>query len=211
MLMWFVSGRLFPPLQGCRRWPSKCRTCSRAWPMKVLVLACVWTAATSATNARAAAGHWQAGARLGAAWLDAASIGPSLEGYLRRGLTESLDLDLQVLSSFHPFAAGDSAQNDDAATDAWAFSVSPGVLYRWDVLRAVPYAGVGAGLYEWSGELEPAVKSAQFGVSARLGLDYLVSRDVVLSVQACSHWVSADGLRMPWFQLGIGAAHAWGW
>ncbi len=203
MMGWFVSGRL----------SDKRRMCRRSWPVAVGVLACVSTAATSATNARAAAGQWQAGARLGAAWLDEASFGPSLEGYLRHGLAESLDLDVQLLSSLHPFAKADapSGGGSAASTDSWALALSPGVLYRWDVLRAVPFVGLGVGLYEWRGQLEPAVKSAQFGVSARLGLDYLLSRDVVLSVQASSHWVSADGVQMPWFQLGIGAAHAWGW
>jgi hypothetical protein len=196
MMGWFVSGRL----------PAKLRLRCRRWLVKVVMLGCVSTVATSATNARAAAGQWQAGARFGAAWLDEASVGPSLEGYLRYGLTESLDVDVQVLTSFHPFAKGEGPEEN-----AWAMALSPGVIYRWDVLRVVPFAGVGIGLYEWGGELEPAVKSAQFGASARLGLDYLLSRDVVVSVQANSHWVNADGVRMPWFQLGIGAAHAWGW
>jgi hypothetical protein len=199
MMGWFVSERL----------SDKRRICRRCWPIAVGVLTCMSTAATNATNARAAAGQWQAGARLGAAWLDKASFGPSLEGYLRHGIAESLDLDVQVLTSLHPFAP--AGARDAASTDTWALALSPGVLYRWDVLRAVPFVGFGVGLYEWHGELEPAVKSAQFGVSARLGLDYLSSRDVVLSVQASSHWVSSEGLQMPWFQLGIGAAHAWGW
>ena len=203
MMGWFASGQI----------PAKLRHGCRRWLMKVVVLGCMSTAATSVTTARAAAGQWQAGARIGAAWLDEASVGPSLEGYLRYGLTESLDVDVQVLTSFHPFAKGNGPADDGAAPaqNAWAMALSPGLLYRWDVLRVVPFAGVGVGLYEWDGELEPAVKSAQFGASLRLGLDYLLSRDVVLSVQASSHWVSADGIRMPWFQLGIGAAHAWGW
>jgi hypothetical protein len=125
---------------------------------------------------------------------------------------------VHVSTSFHPFGDGSgaasgasSSTSSTSSDDAWALAVSPGLLYRWDVLRVVPYAGVGVGFYEWRGELEPAVKSAQFGVSGRLGVDYLLSRDVVLSVQASSHWVSEDGIRMPWFQLGVGAGHAWGW
>lgn len=202
--LWFVPGR---------RLSHDRRSCRSSWPIAAGVLACMSTAATSAKNARAAAGQWQAGARLGAAWLAEAGFGPSLEGYLRHGLAESLDLDVQVLTSVHPFANGSAPSGGDgaASTDTWALALSPGLLYRWDVLRAVPYVGLGAGLYEWHGELEPTVKSAQFGASARIGLDYLLSRDVVLSVQASSHWVSADGLQMPWLQLGIGAAHAWGW
>jgi hypothetical protein len=168
------------------------------------------------TPARAAAGQWQAGGRLGAAWLSGGGLGPALDGYLRRGLTDSLDLDLQVLSSIHPFQ-GDS--KSDAATPGaaakpeipWAIGIVPGLLYRWDVFRVVPYAGFGLGFYSWNSAVTSSA-GGQFGASGRVGLDYLLNRNVVLSVQASVHVVNTDGsLRVPWVQLGLGAAHAWGW
>lgn len=185
------------------------------WLVRVIVLGCTSIAAASIPRpALAAAGQWQVGGRLGAAWLAGAGFGPSLDGYLRHGVSESLDLDVQVMTSLHPFGARDADAPVGSASsgNAWALALSPGLLYRWDVLRAVPFAGIGVGVYEWQGELKPAVKPTQFGVSARLGLDYLLSRDVVLSMQATTHWVTSDGsVTMPWFQLGVGAAHAWGW
>jgi hypothetical protein len=198
---------------------TKRRCCQRSaaldWFPRVRVLACTCLAVVASTGrAHAAAGQWQAGGRLGAAWLDGARLGPSVEGYLRHGLGDSLDFELQVLTSLHPFQPDSKsapAPGSTTSDPAWALGLSPGVLYRWDVLRAVPFAGLGLGIYEWGG-VESELNSAQFGVSGRLGLDYLLSRDVVMSVQASAHLLMAESsVRLPWFQLGVGAAHAWGW
>jgi hypothetical protein len=167
----------------------------------------------SPDRASAAEGQWQAGGRLGAAVLDGAGIGPSLEAYLRHGITESIDLDLQVLTSLHPFqsTSKSAVAVDDASRPAWALALAPGVLYRWDVLRTIPYAGVAVGIYEWGG-VDRELNRAQFGGSVRLGLDYLLTRDVFLSAQTSAHFVLADnGVRLPYFQVGVGAGHAWGW
>lgn len=189
----------------------------------VMALACGFLLA-SARTAAAAEGQWQAGARLGAAWLSEANIGPSLELYVRRGLTDSLELDVQVIGSVHPFQ-GDSktraaapAMSPDASSRAttWAFGVVPGLSYRWDVFRIVPIAGIGIGFFSshspsWNSAVTNGV-GGPFGASGRLGLDYLLNRSVVLSVQASAHFVPAERfLRVPWVQLGVGAAHAWGW
>jgi hypothetical protein len=92
----------------------------------------------------------------------------------------------------------------------WAIGIVPGLIYRWDVFRVVPYAGIGLGFYSWN---DAVTRSAggQFGASGRAGLDYLLNRSVVLSVQASVHVVNAQGLQVPWIQIGLGAAHAWGW
>lgn len=187
----------------------------RSWPLCGMLLGCTSLAAVAlAQPARAAAGQWQAGGRLGAAWLDTRGLGPLLEAQLRHGVSESFDVELQMTTSFHPFSTSSSLNQAGRSGDAagWALALSPGVLYRWDTLRAVPFAGVALDAYAWSGEIEPAIKSARFGASGKLGLDYLLSRDVVLSVQATAHVLTAGGeVRLPWFQLGLGAAHAWGW
>ncbi|HVZ33689.1 MAG TPA: hypothetical protein VG963_14755 [Polyangiaceae bacterium] len=166
-----------------------------------------------AEPARAAAGEWQAGGRLGIAWLAGPRLGPEVEGDLRRGIGDSFDVDLQVLASIHPFQSR-SKSTGSALTDSgtpWAIGIVPGVLYRWDVFRAVPYAGLGLGFFGWHGA-DPELGRTRLGVSGRVGLDYLLSRGVVLSVQASAQVVSADDtLRVPWVQLGLGAAHAWGW
>jgi len=182
----------------------------------LVALGTALAALTWVNPARAAAGQWQAGGRLGAAWLSGGGLGPALDGYLRRGLTESLDLDLQILSSIHPFQA--DSKSDAAAPGAaskqempWALGIVPGLLYRWDVFQVVPYAGFGLGFYSWNNAVTSSA-GGQFGASGRVGLDYLLNRSVVLSVQASVHVVNIDGsLRVPWVELGLGAAHAWGW
>jgi hypothetical protein len=174
----------------------------------VIAAALLWSWAGSA---RAASGQWQAGGRLGAAWLSGAGIGPSLEGYLRTGLTEGLDFDLQILTSVHPFQAdSNSDRGASKAETPWALGIAPGLLYRWDVFQFVPYAGFGLGFYSWNNAVSESA-GGQFGAAGRVGLDYLLSRSVILSVQASVHVVISDGLQVPWLQLGVGAAHAWGW
>ena len=189
-----------------------------------LALACALGTLGLSRSVQAAPGQWQAGGRLGAAWLADASFGPSAELYLRRGLTDSLELDVQVLGSLHPFQADSktrlpaSASSTDASSPAtsWAFAVVPGLSYRWDVFRIVPSAGIGIGFFSghspsWNSAVTSSV-GGQFGASGRVGLDYLLNRSVVLSVQASAHVVNAESfVRVPWVQIGLGAAHAWGW
>jgi hypothetical protein len=192
----------------------------RRWCARYVVLgfACLTLLATLG-EARAASGQWQAGGRLGLAWLDAAGFGPSLEAYLRQGLSDSFDFDLQVLASIHPFQSDSKIPQQFGTSDsdfAWQLTVAPAVIYRWDVLRVVPFIGAGPGLYlgRGSGANRDGTdrETLQFGATARLGVDYLASRNVVLSVQTSTHLVLADGgVRLPWLQVGIGFGHAWGW
>jgi hypothetical protein len=181
------------------------------WLARVSMLACISSCLiASARQASAAAGQWQIGGRLGVASLRGAGVGASGEAFLQRGISDSIDLDLQALTSVHPFQPG--SKSAMAVNDAaWAFALAPGVLYRWDVLRTIPYAGLGVGVYNWSG-VEAELKGIRFGGSGRLGLEYLLTRDVFLSVQTSAHFVLTDsGIRLPLFQLGVGAGHAWGW
>lgn len=196
---------------------------------RFVALACGLAALSMSRAAAAAAGQWQGGGRLGVAWLSEASIGPSLELYLRRGLTDSLELDVQVIGSVHPFvtqpfqadsktraAPSEISAGVSSPATAWALGVVPGLSYRWDVFRVVPSAGIGIGFFSghspsWNSAVTSSV-GGQFGASGRVGLDYLLNRSVVLSVQASAHVVNAESfLRVPWVQIGLGAAHAWGW
>lgn len=124
-----------------------------------------------------------------------------MEAFAGRGIAESLNASLMLTASLHPPLS---------ATPSGAVALAAGVSYRWDVLRAVPYVGAGVGAYALHG-VNPQLKSARFGGPLRLGVDYLLSRDVVLSGQATAHVVSADGdVQIPWFQVGIGVSHSWG-
>jgi hypothetical protein len=169
-------------------------------------------------SACAAAGQWQAGGRAGVAWLDGPGWGPSTEAFLRYGLGDSLELDVQVLTSIHPFqqdAKLSSGMAPGSAGDGsalpWVVGAGPALLYRWDVLRVIPFAGVGVGMYT-SKASDSKWDGTQFGASARAGVEYLLSRDVVLSAQLGAHLALTESpLPAPWVQLGVGAAYVWGW
>jgi hypothetical protein len=183
--------------------------------IRMLSFGSVLAALMSAEPAHSAAGEWQAGGRLGVAWLAGPRWGPELEGYVRRGIGDAFDVDLQFLTSLHPFQSDSNSlaprSAEQGSDTAWAIGIAPGILYRWDVFRLVPYLGAGLGVFKWHGA-DRELGGTQLGVSGRLGLDYLLNRSVVLSVQASAHLVDVDGtVRVPWVQFGFGAAHAWGW
>jgi hypothetical protein len=165
-------------------------------------------------RASAAPGQWQAGARAGVAWLDGPGWGLSGESFLRRGVSDSLDLDLQILTSLHPFQSDAKMATDSASTGAstpWALGLTPGLLYRWDVLRVIPFAGAAVGIYASDGWSRSG-SGLQFGAAGRAGVEYLLSRDVVLSVQASAHFALTESpLPSPWLQLTVGAGYVWGW
>lgn len=181
-------------------------------PAEVLLAALL--AAAFPRRACAAAGQWQAGARAGVAWLESAGWGPSTEAFLRHGLGDRLDLDVQVSTSFHPFQQDKKMAASSAGEVAalpWALGVAPALLYRWDVLRVIPFAGAGVGVTLSEGS-DSVWDGTQFGASARAGVEYLLSRDVVLSAQLGALLpLTESPLPAPWIQFGVGAAYVWGW
>lgn len=180
----------------------------------VLICAALAVLTTRTRHACAAAGQWQAGGRVGVAWLDGPRFGPSAEAYLRRGIGDALDLDLQLLTSLHPFQPDTKmppGSSNEPSALPWALGITPGLLYRWDVLRAIPYAGVGLGVYTGEG-LSSRWNGTQFGAVARAGVEWLLNRDVVLSAQTSAHFgLSERPVPAPWVQLTVGAGYVWGW
>lgn len=169
---------------------------------------------TCSRHACAAAGQWQAGGRVGVAWLDGPRFGPSAEAFLRRGLSDALELDLELLTSLHPFQPDTKMPSGSSSSSSelpWVLGFTPGLLYRWDVLRAIPYVGAGVGVYAGDG-LASGWNGTQFGAVARAGVEWLLNRDVVLSVQASAHLALTEGpIPAPMVQLTAGASYVWGW
>jgi hypothetical protein len=200
------TGEHHPPRGSCRVGAS----------LRRIVLLCTVVTAALALPRRAdaAAGQWQAGGRAGMAWLDGPGWGPSVESFLRHGLGDSVDFDLQILTSLHPFqsdAKMASGSAPDSAPTPWALGMTPGLLYRWDVLRVIPFVGAAVGIYASDGWSRSG-RGLQFGAAGRAGLEYLLSRDVVLSVQASAHFALTESpLPSPWVQLTAGAGYVWGW
>ena len=147
------------------------------------------------------------------AWLDGSDLGPSAEAFVRYGIGDAVDLDLQILTSFHPFQPDAKMASDSGADTSalpWLAGVAPGLTYRWDVLQVVPCVGAAVALLSSHGIA--AYDGTQFGVSGRAGVDYLLSRTVVLSVQASAHFALTESpIPSPWIQLGVGAGYVWGW
>ncbi len=176
-----------------------------AWRLSVAVLVFGMASGTLPRHACAEAGQWRGGAGVGAAWLEGAGPGPALAASVRHGLSPSFDLNLQSMFSFHP----SSAPSDRA----WAFEVGPGLDVRWDVLQWIPYAGVGLAYYRLGGAAvdDTARAGSSLGAPLYAGVDYLLSRALVLNLQATVHTLIApDGPRLTWALLTFGAAHAWG-
>jgi hypothetical protein len=169
---------------------------------------------TLSRRAAAAAGQWQAGGRVGVAWLDGPRAGPTAEAFVRRGLSDALDLDLHLLTSVHPFQPDTkmpSGSSSGSSSLPWVFGFTPGLSYRWDVLRVIPYLGAGVGVYSGH-ELSSGWNDTQFGAVARAGVEWLLNRDVVLSVQASAHVALTESpIPAPFLQLTAGAGYVWGW
>jgi hypothetical protein len=186
-----------------------------AWLQRIGVLtSSVLVVLASTRHACAAAGQWQAGGRAGIAWLDGPRVGPTAEAFLRHGVTDSVDLDLQLTTSFHPFQPDAKMALSPSRAPSelpWLLGFTPGLLYRWDVLRVIPFAGAAVGVFAGDG-LSSRWNGVQFGVSGRAGVEYLLNRDVVLSMQASAHFDLTDSpVPSPWFQLTAGAGYVWGW
>lgn len=176
-----------------------------AWRLGIGVLVFGMAFGAHPRQARAEAGQWRGGAGLGAALLEGAGPGPALSAYLRRGLGGSVDLTLQSMTSLHP--------SSSASERAWAFEAGPGIDVRWDVLQWIPYAGVGLAYYRLGGAAvdETARAGSSLGAPLYAGVDYLLSRALVLNLQATVHTlIVPDGPRVTWAVLTFGAAHAWG-
>jgi hypothetical protein len=187
-----------------------------AWRLSLGVLVFGMAFGVHPRHARAESGQWRGGAGLGAAWLEGAGPGPALSAYVRHGLSASVDLTLQSMTSLHPAsspAPGAGAPQPQRSNRAWAFEAGPGIDVRWDVLQWIPYAGVGLAYYRLGGAAvdDTARAGSSLGAPLYAGVDYLLSRALVLNLQATVHTLIApDGPRLTWALLTFGAAHAWG-
>jgi hypothetical protein len=198
----------------CRR-IGRFERASGAWFQRVSVLSSVVLMVLASTRrACAAAGQWQAGGRAGIAWLDGPRQGPAAQAFLRHGLTDAVDFDLQLTTSLHPFQPDAKMALGPISSSSglpWVLGITPGLLYRWDVLRVIPFAGAAVGAFAGDG-LVSRWNGVQFGVSARAGVEYLLNRDVVLSVQASAHFALTESpIPSPWLELTAGAGYVWGW
>jgi hypothetical protein len=98
---------------------------------------------------------------------------------------------------------------------SYVLSQALGIDYQLDVIQLVPYFGVYAALYEVGrGNVERKVK---FGAQLALGLDYIMSREVVVGIDLRAHALPADFARSPdnptpfYATTFLKVEYVWGW
>lgn len=89
---------------------------------------------------------------------------------------------------------------------ACAGAIASGLTARWDVLRWVPFLGVGLGRYQFEGT-GGGGEGGHWGAPLKMGVEYLFSRGWLLSAQVSGHVVVRNqtaGLDWALFTVGLG-------
>jgi hypothetical protein len=152
------------------------------------------------SRAFAASGEWQASAKAGVGVLGGRP-GPALDLRGAYGLSDMFDVVLDVYGSRH---------GGSAATDV--FGATAGVAYKIDVFEWIPYVALLAGYYDYAGTRKgPNGEHGSLpGASVRVGLDYLVTRELALGAELGGHADVDHGFHAPLWSATLGAEYRWG-
>jgi opacity protein-like surface antigen len=141
-----------------------------------LALALFAVVFVTAPDAQAFERQWHAGIDGGyAALFDDPSSGFGGGAHLAYGLNDAFNAVLEV----------DVTRQPSAGTTVW--SGGAGVVYTFDVARAVPYGGVLGSGYKLSGDLSKWAPGFQLA----LGLDYQLERNWGIGIEARWHTIFA--------------------
>lgn len=147
--------------------------------------------------------QWHAGVKGGLAFLDDRNVGPAAGLHGAYGLSDMFDAELEVTASR-------STGDPGPATEI--LSASAGLAYKVDILRWIPYVGVLGGYYYFGGAPGPNGESGSTpGMSFQVGLDYLLSRDIALSLDFRPHFSFKDEFYSPLRTLMLGAEFRFGY
>jgi len=167
---------------------------------RTLALALVAAAFLVSAPLPAAEGELRAGASAGVGVLSGHGAGPAAEAFGAYGLSDLFDAIVELHDSFH--GANGSAD---------VLSASAGLAVKLDVLEWVPHAALLGGYYYYAGSpASHGEHGSEPGASAQIGLDYLLSRELSVGVDARAHASFTDGIHLPLFTATIGAAYRWG-
>jgi hypothetical protein len=151
-----------------------------------------------ASPARAANGELRAGASAGVALLYG-KPGPAIGAFGAYGLGDVLDAIVEVRDSWHPANDGTNV-----------FNASLGLVAKFDVVQWVPYAGLLAGYYVFSGTpTTHGEHGSELGASAQLGADFLVTRQMAIGVDGRLDATLTSGFHLPLVTVMLGAAYKW--
>jgi hypothetical protein len=117
------------------------------------------------------------------------------------GLSDMFDAELEL------FLTENLAAEDQKAR---VFGATAGVAYKVDILRWIPYGGLLGGYYDFSGVPGPHGETKTVGAALQVGLDFLLTRDVALSLDFRSHFSFKEELYSPLQTLMLGAEYRWG-
>jgi len=116
-------------------------------------------------------------------------------------LSDMFDAELELLGTHNGSSLGTS-------TDVMA--ATAGVAYKVDILRVVPYAGLLGGYYHWGGAPGPNGESGSaVGASFQIGADFLLTREVALSLDYRWHFSFKEEFYAPLRTLMLGAEYRW--
>ncbi len=139
------------------------------WLLPVLVLG-------SPSLGRASEGQWHLGGGPAVQRFTGGETAPALQGVGAYEWSDSFDLRLELL--------GAAPRLEPGALQA---SVAVGAAYKLDVIEWVPYFGLLLGYYELGSARPAPLAARELGLSIPLGLDYALSRQLVLGLQLRYH------------------------
>lgn len=178
-------------------------------PFRTTALAAGSFALLFAARVEAFERQWRLGAGVGLAGLtehEGAFSSPAFGLHGAYGVSDLFDVLGEVVVSSHSLVERDRT---------WVSSMSAGLAYKLDVVEWVPYFGVLAGYYRFTGP-RPVASPDQAGAGLVLGLDYALQRDLGLGAQLRYHGfmddlpgsVLGDG---PYFTTLLRAEYRWGY
>lgn len=142
------------------------------------------------------------GAKGGLAFQNDRDLGWAVGAHGAYGLSDMFDAELEL------FASQNVVVDDQKTT---VFAATTGLAYKIDILRWIPYVGVLGGYYHWGGLPGPNGETNAVGAAAQLGLDFLMTRDVALSLDFRWHFSFKDEFYSPMRSLMLGAEYRWGY
>ena len=147
--------------------------------------------------AQALEGEWTGGASLGAAASSRVELSPGLAVRGAYGISSALDLQLEAFGSLLR----------GMPDEPFLIQVYPSLVYKFDVVRWVPYVAVSAGGFLLGAE--PAKLGPSVGGGA--GVEYLLDRSFSLGLGYQAHWLVGEDAAVPLHRLGVSATWRSGW
>jgi hypothetical protein len=177
------------PVQGSKR---------SSW---LLGAAAFWLLALGPSHALAFEREWHAGAKGGLAFQPGRDTGWGVGAHGAYGLSDMFDAELEL------FLTQNAADQDQTAR---VFAATAGVAYKIDIVRWIPYFGLLGGYYDFWGVPGPNGETKTVGMAAQIGLDFLLMREVALSLDYRPHVSFVDGPNIPLQTLMLGVEYRWG-